>query len=72
MISTVRILSCSIVGLFVKWDIVNETEEWFYQLKGKMCLRIVENDAFRDVIIEEGQMFLLPGELYPVLLYTTH
>lgn len=26
-----------------------------------MLLRIVENDAFRDVHIKEGEMFLLPG-----------
>lgn len=42
--------------------VVNETEEWFYQLKGAMLLRIVENDEFRDVHIQEGEMFLLPGE----------
>ena len=47
--------------------IVNETEEWFYQLKGDMLLKIVENNAFRDVIIKEGEMFLLPGmPLYSV------
>lgn len=40
---------------------VNETEEWFYQLSGKMTLRIVEDDKFRDVDIKEGEMFLLPG-----------
>ncbi|KAI1866738.1 hypothetical protein JX265_002283 [Neoarthrinium moseri] len=42
---------------------VNETEEWFYQLKGEMVLRIVENGAFRDVRIKEGEMFLLPGNV---------
>lgn len=42
---------------------VNETEEWFYQLKGDMLLRIVENERFRDVQIKEGEMFLLPGML---------
>lgn len=40
---------------------MNETEEWFYQLNGDMLLRIVENDAFRDVHIKQGEMFMLPG-----------
>ncbi|CAK1357432.1 3-hydroxyanthranilate 3,4-dioxygenase 2 [Cercospora beticola] len=40
---------------------VNETEEWFYQIKGSMLLRIVENDEFRDLHIHEGDTFLLPG-----------
>ncbi|KAH8646770.1 3-hydroxyanthranilic acid dioxygenase [Xylariales sp. PMI_506] len=42
---------------------VNETEEWFYQLKGAMLLRIVEHGAFRDVHIKEGEMFMLPGNV---------
>jgi len=38
----------------------NESEEWFYQIEGDICVRIQEDGKPRDVIIKEGETFLLP------------
>ena len=31
--------------------------------KGDMCLKILEGNQFKDVIIKEGEVFLLPGRI---------
>ena len=38
-------------------------EEFFYQLKGNMVLKVVENGEFYDVPIREGEVFLLPAHV---------
>ncbi|KAF7192534.1 3-hydroxyanthranilate 3,4-dioxygenase [Pseudocercospora fuligena] len=44
---------------------VNDTPEFFYQYKGRMLLKTIQNidgvETFKDVYINEGEMFLLPG-----------
>lgn len=38
----------------------NEGEEIFYQIEGDIVLKIVDDGQHRDIIIKEGEMFLLP------------
>ncbi|RNA27386.1 3-hydroxyanthranilate 3-4-dioxygenase [Brachionus plicatilis] len=42
---------------------IEQGEELFYQLKGDMCVKIIENGQHRDVHIKEGEFFLLPARI---------
>lgn len=45
-------------------------QEWFYQWKGDMLLKVVDGTEFRDIPIQEGSIFLLPGTSVVRLLDT--
>ena len=42
---------------------IDEGEEFFYQLEGNIILRIMENGKPKDVVINEGEIFLLPPKV---------
>nr|XP_002119902.1 3-hydroxyanthranilate 3,4-dioxygenase-like [Ciona intestinalis] len=42
---------------------IEEGEEFFYMIKGDMCLKIVENGKHKDVVIKQGEVFLLPPRI---------
>ena len=51
-----------LAGPIVRNDFhVNPTEEFFYQLKGNMFVRVVEDGAIRDVPVDEGNIMLMPA-----------
>ncbi|XP_030045364.1 3-hydroxyanthranilate 3,4-dioxygenase-like [Microcaecilia unicolor] len=42
---------------------IEEGEELFFQVKGDICLKIIQHDKHRDIYIREGEMFLLPARI---------
>lgn len=42
---------------------LNSGEEFFYQIEGDIFLKTWQNDAFKDVVIKEGEIYLLPAGL---------
>jgi len=38
-------------------------EEFFYQLRGDIVLKVIENGSPRDIPIREGEILLLPGHV---------
>lgn len=41
----------------------NETPEFFYQIKGNMVLKIIDNGEPKDIPINEGEIFVLPAKV---------
>ena len=41
----------------------NESEELFYQIEGDITVRIQQDGKPKDIIIREGEMFLLPANV---------
>ena len=42
---------------------IEEGEELFYQVKGDISVKILENGQHKEIFIKEGEMFLLPARI---------
>jgi len=40
---------------------IEDGEEFFYQVEGDITVRIIEDGKPRDIVIKQGEMFLLPA-----------
>ncbi len=40
---------------------VTNSEEYFYQLKGDIVVRIIEDGEIKDIVVREGETFFIPG-----------
>eukprot|EP01059_Diplonema_ambulator_P015305 TRINITY_DN26405_c0_g1_i1.p1 TRINITY_DN26405_c0_g1~~TRINITY_DN26405_c0_g1_i1.p1 ORF type:complete len:298 (+),score=94.18 TRINITY_DN26405_c0_g1_i1:34-894(+) len=40
---------------------MNGGEELFYMVRGEMCLKVMEKGLPKDIVIKEGEIFMLPG-----------
>lgn len=42
---------------------LEEGEEFFFQRKGDMILKVIEKGQVRDLVIKQGEMFMLPARV---------
>ena len=42
---------------------VTNSEEFFYQVKGAIVVRIIEDGRIKDMIVREGETFFVPGNV---------
>ncbi|TVQ55576.1 MAG: 3-hydroxyanthranilate 3,4-dioxygenase [Phycisphaerales bacterium] len=40
---------------------VTDSEEYFYQVKGDIVVRIIQDGEIKDVVVREGETFFIPG-----------
>lgn len=42
---------------------IDPSEEFFFQIEGDITLKIVEDGEFKDIVIKQGEIFLLPSHI---------